>query len=124
MENLGYFLSEAPVFFLVIWLSTRLVQLRRSRARRPLYSESDQQLLFHYFHDHRKSAAFYVRLACAVLVAGVIGAFEFLVLAPFGAAILATALILSTAMVLYLMVPTESGQRAANQLPAAELQRS
>jgi hypothetical protein len=108
MEKLGYILSEAPVFFLVVWFGIRLVHYRRYRRNQPIYSEKDRQLLFSRAKTSLEPPVFRVRFARAILAATAATYFEILALAPFGAAILTAALLLTSAAIThwFLMVDT------------------
>jgi len=101
MEKLGYILSEAPVLFFVIWFAVRLVQFRRYRKNQPLFSEHDQALLFPQAKIDLGSPIRRVKLARCILLATTATYVEFLVLAPFGAAILSVALVLTTAGIVH-----------------------
>mgnify|MGYP001283776705 CR=1 FL=1 len=97
MENLGYIISEAPVLFLIIWFGVRLVHVRRYRNKQPIYSERDAALLYPQTNFDLRSPMSRVRLARCILLATAAFYVEFLVLAPFGAAILCASLMLTTA---------------------------
>jgi hypothetical protein len=97
MDNLGYIISEAPVFFLVIWVAVRLVQYRRYRNKQPLFSERDRAMLFPENKVDLRSPALRVKFARCILLATAATYVEFLMLAPLGAAILCIALVLTTA---------------------------
>lgn len=99
MEKLGYVLYELPVFFLVMWFGIRLVHIRRYRRNRPIFSDDDRQLLFGRAPASIRSPIFRVRLARAILATTAATYVEFLVLAPFGAGILAGALLLTGAII-------------------------
>jgi hypothetical protein len=101
MDKLGYIISEAPVFFLVIWLAVRLVQYRRRRNKQPLFSERDKALLFPPKKIDLRSPVLRVRFARCILLATAATYFEFLMLAPLGAAILCIALMLTTAGIVH-----------------------
>lgn len=104
MEKLGYVLYELPVFFLVMWFGIRLVHLRRYRRNQPIFSDDDRQLFFGRAPASVQSPIFRVRLARAILAATATTYIEFLVLAPFGAAILAGALLLTGAAIVRWML--------------------
>jgi hypothetical protein len=108
MEKLGYILWEAPVFFLVIWFGIRLVHYRRYRRNQPIYSDKDRQLLFSRAKTTLEPPLFRLRLARAILAATAATYLEVLALAPFGAAILSAALLLTTAAIArwFLMLDT------------------
>ena len=97
MDKLGYIISEAPVFFLVIWVAVRLVQYRRYRNKQPLFSERDRALLFPENKVDLRSPVLRVKFARCILLATAATYVEFLMLAPLGAAILCIALVLTTA---------------------------
>jgi hypothetical protein len=101
MDKLGYLISEAPVFFLVIWFAVRFVQYRRRRNNQPLFSERDTALLFPQNKIDLRSPALRVRFARCILLATAATYLEFLMLAPFGAAILCITLVLTTAGIVH-----------------------
>jgi len=101
MDKLGYIISEAPVFFLVIWVAVRLVQYRRYRNKQPLFSERDRAMLFPENKIDLRSPVLRVRLARCILFATAATYVEFLMLAPLGAAILCVALVLTTAGIVH-----------------------
>jgi hypothetical protein len=99
MDKLGYVLYELPVFFLVMWFGIRLVHFRRFKRNQPIFSDADKQLLFERPPEGLQSPIFRLRLARAILAATAATYVEFLVLAPFGAGILAGALLLTGAAI-------------------------
>ena len=101
MEHLGYILSEAPVFFLTMWFAIRLVHYRRYRRNQPLFSDSDRRLLFTPTKPRLDSPVFRLKLVRSIL--GVTAAMyvEILILGPFGAGILAAALLLTSAAIVH-----------------------
>jgi len=99
MDRLGYILSEAPVLILMIWFAVRLVQVRRFRENRPFFTEDDRRVLFEPPPHEPRTWRFYSRLALATAAFMTIGFLEILVLAPFGAAIVTGALLLTAAAV-------------------------
>ena len=99
MEKLGYFLSEAPVLFLVGWFAFRLVQYRRYLNKQPIYSERDRSLLFRAPSDKTGSRAQLLKFGLASFLATVAGAIEMLFLGQFGAAILAGSFLLTVAAI-------------------------
>jgi hypothetical protein len=108
MEKLGYILSELPVLFLVIWLAVRLVQYRRYRKNQPIYSERDIDLLFPARKVDLRLPLTRVRFARCVLLATACTYVEFIILAPFGAAILSTALAITTAGIVHTILLNQS----------------
>ncbi len=101
MEKLGYLLSEVPVLIFVMWFTVRFVQFRRWRNNQPLFSEFDRRTLFGRPKNHRGTLKFYLKLALAALAVSAVGVLEFIALAPFGAAIMTVALILTSAMIVH-----------------------
>jgi hypothetical protein len=101
MDKLGYIISEAPVFFLVIWVAVRLVQYRRYRNKQPLFSERDRAMLFPEKKIDLHSPVRRVKFARCILLATAATYVEFLILAPLGAAILCVALVLTTAGIVH-----------------------
>ena len=93
MDKLGYIISEALIFFLVIWFAVRFVQYRRRRNKQPLFSERDKALLFPQNKIDLRSPVLRVRFARCILLATAATYVEFLMLAPFGAAILCITLV-------------------------------
>ncbi len=104
MEKLGYVLSELPVFFLVMWFGIRLVHLRRYRRNQPIFSDDDRRLFFGRSAASIRSPVFRLRLARAILAATAATYVDFPVLAPFGAGILAGALLLTSAAIVRRML--------------------
>lgn len=99
MDRFGDILSEAPVFFLVIWFAVRFVQLRRIRQNRPVFSESERRMLFHAGRYQPRTWRFYSRFLLAVLSLTTIGILEIFVFAQFGAAIVSAVLLLTAAAI-------------------------
>ena len=100
MDRFGYLLSELPGLIFIVWFAVRFFQFRRRQNNQPSYSETDRQLLFGAPRQRLAKSAVYFRLALAIIAVTTIGVLEILVLAPFGAAIITTSLLLtSTAIV-------------------------
>ena len=107
MEKLGYILSEAPVFFFVMWLGIRLVHIRRYRNNQPLYTEDDWRMLYQSTKLSLVSPIMRLKLARAILAATAAIYVEFMVLAPFGAGILSAAVLLTTASIVKRVLLTD-----------------
>lgn len=107
MEKIGYVLSEAPAYVLLIWGSVRLVQLRRWWKNQPIITADDRRLLQSRPGIATNSPQFYLRLAGAILAVTAFGFLEIVVLAPFGAAILSGALLLTSASLVYAILRFE-----------------
>ena len=97
MNELGYIISEAPVFVLMIFFAVRFVRSRRARENRPAFSDNDRRLLFQANQPH--TWRFYSRLPLAAVIVMLVGFVEIMVLAPLGAAIISGVLLLSAAEV-------------------------
>ncbi len=108
MEKLGYIISEAPVLFLLIWFTLRLVHFRRRRKQEPRFSAGDQALLFPNRKIDLRSPIMRVKFARCILLATGATYVEFLFLAQFGAAILCVALTLTTAGIVHRMLFTSA----------------
>lgn len=101
MENLGYILSEAPVFFLTMWFAIRIVHYRRYRRNQPIFSDNDRRLLFTRTKPNLESPIFRLRLARSILAVTAAIYLEIVILSPFGAGILAAALLLTSATIVH-----------------------
>jgi hypothetical protein len=101
MEDLGYILSEAPLFVLIVWSTVKVIRWRRSRENRPGFSDNDKHVLFHAAQHAPQRRQFYLRFFLTVLAATALGLLLMVVLAPFGAAILAGVLVLTSAAVVH-----------------------
>jgi hypothetical protein len=108
VENLGYVLSEVPLFFLVIWFAITVVRYRRYRKNQPVFSEKDRQLFLARAPVRLDSPEYRLRLVRAILAATASTCVLFVVLAPFGAAIITAALILSGAAIVRWMLMIDS----------------
>ena len=99
MEDLGYLLSEAPFLALIVVFTVRLIRWRRSRGGRPLFDANDRRVLEQkpcYGPSHWQ---FYPRFLLAVLAVIAVSLLQFVALAPFGAAVLTTTLVLTSAAI-------------------------
>ena len=107
MEKLGYILSEAPVFFFIMWLGIRLVHIRRYRNNRPIVTEHDWRMLYDRAKLSLVSPLMRLKLARSILAATAAIYVEFLVLAPFGAGILSATILLTTASIVQRILLTD-----------------
>lgn len=107
MERFGYFLSELPVLFFIFWFAIRWVQFRRYRNKLPIVTARDRALLMPQPNYSLHSPLFRVKLARCILLATAAISIEFLVLAPLGAGIMCSALLLTVASIVYRVMPTE-----------------
>jgi len=107
MEKLGYIISEAPVFFFIMWLGIRLVHIRRYRNNRALTTERDWRMLYDSAKLSLVSPIMRLKLARSILAATAAIYVEFLILAPFGAGILSAAVLLTAASIVQRIVLTD-----------------
>jgi hypothetical protein len=107
MDQIGYLLSEIPVFIFVIWFAVRLVQYRRYRNNLPIVTENDRRMLFHRPTDRQSKFRFYAKLALATLVVTAVGYLQLITLAPLGAGILAGTLLLTAATIVRRLLMNE-----------------
>ena len=107
MEHVGYVLSEAPFLTLIIALAVKLVAWRRSRARRPIFGESDRRVLSQTAPYGPSHWQFYPRFLLAVFGVFAVSLLQFVALAPLGAAVLTATLIVSSAAIVRGVLLTE-----------------
>jgi hypothetical protein len=99
MEKLGYLISEIPPLFFVAWFAVRFFQFRRRQRKEPLFSDADRALLFGSQRSRPASGMFYLKLILAITIVATLGLLEIVLLAPFGAAILTGALVLTSTVI-------------------------
>ncbi|MGE5305394.1 MAG: hypothetical protein ACM3TN_18955 [Alphaproteobacteria bacterium] len=97
LAKLGYMLWEGLVLVCIITGSLGFVALRRKLTGRPAFSNEDRALFFSTPPAAVSIPKLCLRFVLAVFLFCGIGALEWLVLAPFGAAILSVSLLLSCA---------------------------
>lgn len=97
LAKLGYMLWEGLVLVCIITGSLGFVALRRTLSGRPVFSNEDRTLLFNTPPAAVSIPRLCLRFGLAVFLFCGIGAFEILVFAPFGGAILSVSLLLSCA---------------------------
>ena len=95
MERIGYFLWEGVTFLTILVVGTGLLALRRKTSGRPAFTDYDRQLFFSRPAVRLSKAKFYIHFGIAVLLYYLAGSLEYLLLASFGASILATAELLT-----------------------------
>ena len=95
MERIGYYLWEGITFLTILFLATGLLVLRRKARGRPAFTDHDRELFFGHPEIRLSKPRFYIHFAIAVLLSYLAGAVEYMVLARFGAGILATAELLT-----------------------------
>ena len=104
MDKLGYTLSEIPLLIFIVWFAVRFFQFCRRKNHQPSYSETDRELLFGKPRQRSAKTEVCLRLELAIVAVATVGVLELLVLAPLGAAIVTTSLVLtSTAIVHHLL---------------------
>jgi hypothetical protein len=92
----------------MIWFAIRLIQYRRRRKREPVFSDVDRRLLFGSDRRRSESATFYLKFILAIVATTLVGMLEFIALAPLGAALLAGALLLTSATIVrQILLPLE-----------------
>jgi hypothetical protein len=101
MDKFGYLLSEIPALIFIVWFAVRFFQFRRRQKNQPSYSETDKQLLFGTPRQRPPKTTVYLRLALAIVAVTTIGVLEILVLAPLGAAIITTSLLLTSTVIVH-----------------------
>jgi hypothetical protein len=95
MENSGYWLWEGMAFLTQISVGMGLLVLRRKAGGRPAFTDADRQLFFSPSRLRLSAARFWINFGIAVFLCCFIGLLEYLILARFGASILATAQLLT-----------------------------
>ena len=101
MDKMGYILSEAPVFLLIVWFAVRFFQFRRHRNKQPAFSKADRQLLFGADRRALATPRAYLKLSAAILATTVAGFLEMIALASLGSAILSGVLLLTSAAIVW-----------------------
>ena len=91
MQHSGYYLWEGITFLMQILVGTSLLVLRRKAGGRPAFTEADRQLFFASPRLRVSTPEFWVNFAVATFLCLFVGLLERLILAPFGAAVLTTA---------------------------------
>ena len=91
MEHSGYYLWEGIIFLMQILLGMALLVLRRKVNGRPSFTNADRQLFFARARLGILTPRFWMNFAIAAVLCFTVGVLMQLVLAPFGAGILATA---------------------------------
>jgi hypothetical protein len=95
VEHSGYYLWEGITFFTILLSATALLILRRKVSGRPALTDHDWQLFFGRSEVKISKARFYINFGIAVLLCYLAGFLEYLMLARFGASILAAAQLLT-----------------------------
>ena len=91
MEQIGYFLWEGITFSTILFAGIGLLALRRKASGNPAFTDRDRQLFFGHPEVRVSKPRFYVNFGIAVFLCYLAGCLEYLLLARFGASILATA---------------------------------
>ncbi len=95
MEHIGYYLWEGIAFSTILFVGTGLLVLRRTASGRPAFTDHDRQLFFGRSAARVSKPRFYINFGIAVFLCYLVGSLEVLLLARFGASILATAELLT-----------------------------
>jgi hypothetical protein len=91
MESIGYIVSEVTILLFVLFLGVGIVALRRKLYGRPAFTQRDRKLFFG--HSRREISLF--ALGKAAILFSFFAAVEFVVLAPFGAAVLSVIMLVT-----------------------------
>jgi hypothetical protein len=91
VEHMGYYLWEGITFLTILLVGTSLLTLRRKANGRPTFTEHDLQLFFGYPEVKVSKTRFFIHFGIAVFLFYLAGYLEYSLLRSFGAAILATA---------------------------------
>ena len=95
MEHLGHLLWELITFSTILFAGLGLLVLRRRATGKPAFTDCDRQLFFGRPEIKLSEPRFYLNFGIAVFLCYSAGFLEYLLLAPFGAGILATAQLLT-----------------------------
>ena len=91
MQHIGYFLWEGVTFQTMLFVGTGLLVLRRKAGGRPAFTDHDRQLFFGNPIARPSKPRFYINFGIAVFLCYLAASLEYLILARFGASVLATA---------------------------------
>lgn len=95
LDRMGYILVEGFTLLTIISFTKGILYLRRGRGQRRFLSRADRELLFRPIQLPARTAERIMRYGLTALAVMVIGAAEIFYLAPFGAAIVTGALLVS-----------------------------
>jgi len=95
VEHLGHLLWELITFSTILFASVGLLILRRRVSGKPAFTERDRRLFFGRPEIKLSEPKFYLNFGIAVFLCYWAGFLEYLLLARFGAGILATAQLLT-----------------------------
>jgi len=95
VEHLGHLLWELITFSTILFASVGLLILRRRVSGKPAFTDRDRQLFFGRPEIKLSKPRFYLNFGFAVFLCYSAGFLEYLLLARFGAGILATAQLLT-----------------------------
>jgi hypothetical protein len=91
VEQIGYFLWEVITFSTILFAGIGLLVLRRRASGSPAFTDRDRQLFFGHPEVKLSKPRFCINFGIAVFLCYLAGSLEYLLLAGFGASILATA---------------------------------
>ncbi len=95
MEHIGYYLWEGIAFSTILFVGTGLLVLRRKASGRSAFTDHDRQLFFGQPAVRVSKPRFCINFGITVFLCYLAGSLEYLLLARFGASILATAELLT-----------------------------
>jgi hypothetical protein len=93
---MGYILSETFMLLVVISLAIGILRLRRGGGQRRFLGRDDLKVLFQPIKLTASAPVRFFRYAVIFLLVATTGAIEIISLAPFGAAIIAGALLVTS----------------------------
>jgi len=95
LDRMGYILSETFMLLVVISSTKAILRLRRGRGRRRFLGRHDRQEFFQPIRSTASAPVRYFRYAVICTSVLTIGTVEIIILSPFGAAIIAGALLVT-----------------------------
>ena len=99
---MGYILSEAFMLLVVISLTKGILHLRRGGDQRRFLSRNDREEFFHPIKMTASAPVRFFRYAVIFTLVVTSGVIEIIILAPFGAAIITGALLVTCATIVRL----------------------
>jgi hypothetical protein len=101
IEKFGYVLWEGIILPIVIFGGIGLLVLRRKSRGKPAFTNQDYELFFGASKIKMSKPKEVLTLGLAVILCLIIGGLEFIVLAPLGATLLTSALVLTSLAIVY-----------------------
>ena len=101
LDRMGYILAEAFTLLVVISFTKGILCLRRGRDQRRFLSHGDREVFFQPIKLTVSAPMRFFRYAVIFTLVVTIGVIEIVILAPFGAAILTGALLVTCAAIVH-----------------------